>query len=150
MRGFRFRLQKVLELREQTEKESALRLVEARMEAAAALRALESLEEARRAGAEQAGRVADGGVPAGELQRLALLVHQLDLHVAVASEAARDADARVDDLAAEFEDAFTQRRVIDRLREKHLELWKVEENQRDRATMDEFAIVRHARRAEGP
>lgn len=146
MRNFRFRLQKVLELRERAEKESAVRLVEARIEAEAALRAVESLEAARLAGAERAGRVSLDGITAGELQRLSLLVQQLDQHLAAASEAADSADARVDEMSTEFEGALIRRRVLDRLREKHLELWRSEEEQRDRATMDAIALSRHTRR----
>lgn len=148
MKGFRFRLQKVLEHRERLEKESAVRLAEARNEAEAALRAVESLEAARRAGAERAGRVSLDGVTAGELQRLALLVQQLDQHLVAASEAMDDADRHVDAMTTEFEDALTQRRVLDRLREKHLLLWRSEEEQRDRAVMDAIALTRHTRRQE--
>jgi flagellar biosynthesis chaperone FliJ len=82
-------------------------------------------------------------VQAGELQRHALVAQQLDLHLAVASEAMDEADARVDNLEVEFSDALTRRRVLDKLREKHLELWKTGEVQRDRATMDAIAIARH-------
>ena len=150
MGGFRFRLQKILELRERLEKESAVRLNTARVDADAAQRALETLEAARRGSTEDVGRTAGAAVQAGELQRLALLVEQLDLHLAVASEAMEEADARVDDLEVEFSDAITRRRVLDKLREKHLEMWKTEEVQHDRATMDAIALARHAlRRVQG-
>jgi flagellar FliJ protein len=142
MAGFRFKLQKILELRARLEKESAVRLNAARIDAEAAQRALEALEAARRGKAQESGQ-SGAAVQAGELQRHALVAQQLDLHLAVASEAMDEADARVDNLEVEFSDALTRRRVLDKLREKHLQLWQTDEVQRDRATMDAIAIARH-------
>jgi flagellar FliJ protein len=149
MGGFRFRLQKILELRARLEKESASRLNTARVEADVAQRAMETLELARRESSEEVGRAGGATIQAGELQRLSLFVQQLDLHLAVASEAMDEADARVDDMQSEFKDALTRRRVLDNLREKHLGLWKTEESQRDRATMDAIALARHASKRAG-
>lgn len=148
MKNFRFRLQKVLELRERAEKESAVRLADARCRAEAASRAVESLAAARRASVERADTVRIEGVTAGELQSLSLLVQQLDRHLEIAIEAANSADAQLHHVTAEFEAAMTRRRVIDRLREKHLESWRSERERRDRAAMDAIALARHTRRQE--
>jgi len=149
MSGFRFKLQRILELRARLEKESAIRLNTARVDAEVAQRALETLEAARRGSAQESGPTAGAAVQAGELQRHALVAQQLDLHLAVANEAMEEADARVDNLQVEFSDALTRRRVLDKLREKHLELWQTEEVQRDRATMDAIALARHVLRKGG-
>lgn len=146
MSGFRFRLQKVLELRERLEQESATRLAAARQEAAEARQAMEALQSARERGVEAAGRTASASTTAGELQRIALLIEHLDEHLAAAENAHREAGDKVNELAAAFERALTERQVIERLRERKLADWRGNEQKRDQALMDAVAVTRHARK----
>lgn len=143
MAAFRFGLQRILELRQRAEKESARKLAHARQEAALALEAVRALEEARRAGAEEANRGDGSVVRAGELQRLALLVNTLDHHLEHADEVSREADARLDGASAEFQVAHAGRRALDLLRDKHSALWLAEQERRERALLDAVALARH-------
>jgi len=146
MSGFRFNLQKVLELRERLQVESAMRLAAARTEADRAKHAMQALEEARVRGVEEAGRTATNPTSAGELQRIALLIDQIDQHLDAAETAHREAGEKVTDIAAEFKRAFIERQVLDRLRTRKLADWRETEQRVDQAKMDEVALVRHTRR----
>jgi flagellar export protein FliJ len=146
MSEFRFRLQKVLELRERLANESATRLAAARTEADRAMSLMKELEQARARGVEKAGETMNGNTSAGELQRIALLIEQLDEHLEAAETAHREAGEKVTDLAGAFERAFTERQVIERLRERKLADWRETEGRADQATMDAVALTRHTRR----
>ncbi len=144
--GFRFRLQKVLEVREQREKESATRLAEAHNEAVLAEQKRLAIEAARNRGVEGTSRGSGTPAPAGTLQQMALFIAQLDEHLAVAEKAQEEAGARVDTARNEFRHALTQRQVMDRLRERYLTLWREGEERLDRTTMDAVALARFTRR----
>jgi flagellar export protein FliJ len=148
MSNFRFGLQKVLELRRRLEKESARKLSEARVDAAVALEVVQALEQVRQASAEQVSSTGNGVVPAGELQRLALIVSTLDDHLEVANDTSDEADAKVTGLSSEFQSAHADRRALDILKEKHRALWNAQEEKRDRALLDAVALARHVRRAQ--
>jgi flagellar export protein FliJ len=148
MSRFRFRLQKVLELRARMEKESATRLAAARHEAEAAQREREALEQARNRGIEEAEKAAGTPVAAGELQQIALMIQQLDEHLQAAEKAEGEADAKVGGLVVEFEQALTRRQVIDRLRERQLATWRESEERLDRSAMDAIAHNRHNNRSQ--
>ena len=141
---FRFRLQKVLQLREEREQSVATQLVQAQDAAGAAREARHTLESAR------TDLAAAQSVPAasvGELQNLSYLIEQLDARVSDADAAVGDADEAVQRVQAELRDAFRDRRAIDLLRERHLESWKAAETQLDRQTMDEIALTRFTQNA---
>jgi flagellar export protein FliJ len=146
MSEFRFRLQKVLELRERLARESATRLAAARSEADRAMSLMKELEEARERGVEKAGETMNGNPSAGELQRIALLIEQLDEHLEAAQTAHREAGEKVTDLAGAFERAFTERQVIERLRARKLADWRETEERADQANMDAVALTQHTRR----
>jgi flagellar FliJ protein len=146
MSKFRFKLQKVLELRERLEKESATQLAAARHDADLAQQALRHLQEAKQQGAEEAGKAAEARVPAGELQQIALMIEQLEQHLEAAEQAAREADARVHDMVAEFEKCVTNRQVIDKLKERQIANWREGEQRSDQRTMDAVAIARYTRK----
>jgi flagellar FliJ protein len=139
---FRFRLQRVLDLRAQREQELGMALAAARTAAESArlrCEALESVREAERAA------IGESECSVGELRTLALALDCLDAHVAAAQDAAAAAERSVAQLQDDFTNAFQQRRVIDRLRERHHETWRTAEAQDDRDTMDDIALSRHQR-----
>jgi flagellar FliJ protein len=140
---FRFRLQRVLELREEHEQSVATQLVQARDVASAAREVRDTLESAR------TDLAAQGRQPAsvGELQNLSFLMEQLDVRMTDAHSAVGDADEAVDRVQSELRAAFQDRRAIDLLRERHLESWKAAETQLDRQTMDEIALTRFTQTA---
>jgi flagellar protein FliJ len=145
MSAFRFRLQRVLELRERVEQTAAARLAAARDEADAAGRALESLHALRAAGVGEIA-AAHGARTAGQMQNLTFLIDRLDGRLEAARGASAAADAAVREREGEFTAAFQERRVLDRLRERREEEWRAETGGEDRRRMDEIALSRFVRK----
>ena len=132
---FRFRLQRVLDLRERKERDAATALVAAEELAAAARAAL-----ARQAAPTEAAET--GELSVGALRTLQFLLGRLDERVEEAASAATSAEdvvaQRQDDLRA----AYRDRRTLDRLRERAQESWRAGESAADRQRMDEIALTR--------
>ena len=147
---FRFRLQKILELRKQREKESATRLAAAREIAAAARQKQADLEKLREENAGALGSAAAEGRAVGELRSVELVVEHLDRQIQEARGASQAAEENVRRLLDEFTNALGERRAIDLLRERQLEEWKAQEAEEDRKTMDSVAIVRYTHRKTTP
>ncbi len=145
MAAFRFRLQPVLDLRAQEERQSAQGLAMARVEADEARRAREDLESLREAGRVRLAQAHGSGGPVGHLQNLAMVVGSVDAHVEAAHDQCRVADERVVESVKAFREAFRQRRSIDQLRERRLEEWRTEQNRTEQKTMDEVALTRHGK-----
>jgi len=145
MAAFRFKLQPVLDLRQQAEKESARGLARARTEAERARSAREDLEAVRDAGRTRLAQAHGAGGPVGHLQNLALVVGSLDAHIAAAEDACRSADERVVESMKTFQEALKQRMSIDHLRTRRLDQWRAEQTKTEQKTMDEVALSRHGR-----
>lgn len=144
--SFHFRLQRVLELREKSEQARAQTLHAAnehadeqrrQQDAMAALRGLQrdSLEAASR-----------GVITAGELQHLTFIIDQLDDRLVRAADDVDAAERLVAEAQLALQLASRDRRVIDRLRERHVERWQDAEQHRDRQHMDEIALSRFTRK----
>lgn len=139
---FRFRLQQVLDLREQAERVLASQLVQALDVERCAQAELEGLQAARQVGAEQAtgaGRTRS----VGELANLAFVLQQLDGQIANAADSVTAAGAAVTQVKEALTVAHQDRRVLDRLRERHAEDHRASEGQLDRRTMDDIALTRY-------
>lgn len=139
---FRFRLQQVLDLREQAERMLASQLVQALDVERSAQAELEGLQAARQQGAAQAagaGRMRS----VGELSNLAFVLQQLDGQIANASDTVAAAGVAVTHAKEALTVAYQDRRVLDRLRERHAEDHRASEEQLDRRTMDEVALTRY-------
>jgi flagellar protein FliJ len=145
MASFRFRLQPVLELREQQERESAVGLARARSEAEIARQAKDDLEALRDAGRARLAQAHGSGGPVGHLQNLAYVVDQVDGQIEHADAACRKADEQVVESMKAFHEAFQLRRSIDQLRTRRLEQWRWDQNRTEQKTMDEVALSRHGR-----
>jgi flagellar FliJ protein len=142
---FKFRLQRVLDLRTKREQEVATQLSEARTQVEAAQRACDEMEEVQRQGRARLAAAHGADPTVGQLQNLSYLVAQLSQHVEEARSAVQSAEANAEKVKSEFTAALQERRVLDRLREKHLETWKADEVQADRSAMDEIALARFTR-----
>lgn len=142
---FKFSLQRVLDLRTQKEKEAAVTLASAKEEAEQARQEADELEQARTHGVTRIAEVRGGGVTVGQLRNLGLVIHALDQQIASARDQVRHADAQVDRCMSDFTSASQDRRVLDRLREKHLQVWHADGVQQDRKAMDSIALTRHVR-----
>ena len=146
---FRFRLQRVLGVRESVEKQRAQELARAAAEEQLASDAHDDaaarLEARRVATSLPEGRT----LAAGMLHNLELTVHAASDEVTwtkAALEAAADDTLRTN---ARYLDARRDRRVLERLREERLHTWHESEVRRDRRAMDDIAQVqrRHKRAA---
>ena len=139
MTMFRFRLQKVLDLKEAREREVASQLARAMVAEQAARARLDDLQAVREAsatGPEESRSV-------GELANLAFVLECIDGHIATANEAVAAAGATVAQTQEALTIASQGRRMLDRLRERHAETHRAVSEQSDRKTMDDVALVRY-------
>jgi flagellar FliJ protein len=138
---FRFRLQQVLDLREKDEQRLASQLAHVLGLEREAKQQLEGLRSAREAGA---GLTASGTKRSvGELANLAFLLEQMDNHIQSASEAVDAAGDQVSQAKEALTAALQDRRIMDRLKDRHEESYKASTEQSDRRTMDEIALTRY-------
>ena len=148
MSAFKFRLQQVLELREQQEKQVAAKLAEAEMAADEARMAQRALETIRQSGS-QALRSAHGSEPTiGQLKTIGYVIEQLNHHIIDAQSRVEMAEQLVSQARTDLTSALQARRVLSRLRERHYETWRTEGNAQEMRQMDELALARYARRDE--
>jgi len=146
MAAFKFRLQQVLELREQHEKQVAAKLAEAENAADEARLAQKALESIRQTGSE-ALRSAHGTEPTvGQLKTIGYVIEQLNHHIVDAQTRVEMAEQVVSQARTDLTSALQARRVLSRLRERHFANWRVEDNAEQLRQMDELALARFARR----
>lgn len=137
---FRFRLQQVLDLREKQERHLATQLAAALGAEQVARDALDNLRAEREAGSDGAGRAQSRSV--GELTNLAFILQQLDGQITNANQIVSAANDAVSEVQEALTTAFKNRRVLDRLRERHEETYRVTADQTDRRAMDDIALSR--------
>jgi flagellar protein FliJ len=148
MSAFKFRLQQVLELREQHEKQVAAKLAEAESAADEARNAHHALETIRQNGA-QALRSAHGSEPTvGQLKTIGYVIEQLNHHIIDAQTRVEMAEQVVSQARTDLTSALQARRVLSRLRDRHFANWRAEDNAQQLRQMDELALARFARRDE--
>jgi flagellar FliJ protein len=140
---FRFRLQRVLELRERHERDAATALTRARDAAEAARRDAAALAAARaelaaRGRRGRAGRRAGGGAAQPRLPRSTAWTSAWPS----AGAAVRAAEGAVGEREGALRAAFRDRRTLDRLRERHQDAWRAGAAAADRQAMDEIALTR--------
>jgi flagellar FliJ protein len=145
MTPFRFPLQKVLELREQQEKEKAVGLAQAQQQASVAKEARTDLEAVREAGRVGLARAHGQGGAVGHLQNMSYVVESLDERIQEAESVCEEADDEVVRSMKTFHEAVKQRRTIDTLKERRLGEWRTDEARAETKTMDEIAVTRHGR-----
>ncbi len=143
---FRFRLQRVLGVRESFEKMRAAELAQAaaaERDATAARDAAEARLEARRA----SSTLGTGAtMTAGMLHNLGLTVRAADHEATVAEDTRAAAHDAAEESGDRYLDARRDRRVLERLRDGRHESWQEDEERRDRRAMDDIAqahVQRH-------
>ena len=141
---FKFRLQRVLEMKQQSEQDAALRLAEARGDEEAALLERQRLELARDQGLERVATAA-GAQSIGQLQNFRFLVDRLNEGIAAAEADLQAASAQVQERMEEYSSAYRDRHMLDKLRARALETHRSEEVQQDRKLMDSVALARFLR-----
>jgi flagellar FliJ protein len=147
MSAFKFRLQQVLDLREQHEKQVAAKLAEAETAADEARVAQKALETIRQSGSN-AMRSAHSAEPTvGQLKTIGYVIEQLNHHIVDAQSKVEAAEQLVTQARTDLTSALQARRVLSRLRDRHFENWRLEDNAQQTRQMDELALTRFTRRA---
>lgn len=149
MSGFNFRLQKVLDVRLWKEQERAGQLSVARREMEEAAQVLEHLSAVRAATRDQISLAHGAGGTVGHLRNLREVLGQLDARIAEAAGRHQAAEANVQASLADYTQALQERRILERLRERQEEASRIAESQAEQKTLDEIAVTRHARPAQG-
>jgi flagellar FliJ protein len=140
---FFFRLERILQLRASKEKERARALGGALREEEARRKALEEAAARLDRCGEQIVEATGKTTTAGALRNLNLAVHAAAGEVEAAEDSHRAAEANVDTEREKFGEARTERRVVERLRERRQEAWSVETSRSEQREHDEAA--RHRR-----
>ncbi len=144
MSRYSFRLQRLLDLRQMKEREAA--------GSAAAARAAAETADAHEAGitalrdtTRQEMLPAPGQtVRVADLHEVVFLVKALDGHVEDAKQASLAAERKVQEKQAALGVAMQHRRILDRLKERRADEWRVDDTRQERDVMDEIARGRHA------
>lgn len=145
---FTFRLQRILELREQAEKAKAQALVAAQDVADSAREQRDALADVQTQSRHTLERAQTSAPRIGHLQQLGYVLQSLDARLESADEVVDAADTQVTSARELLEVAARDRRALDRLKERHAEVWRSGETQKDRLGMDEIALARFSRNAE--
>ena len=145
MKRFRFRLQKVLDLRAAVEREKAGRLADARRHATEARQARDDLESIRKAGREILTSAHGSGGSVGHLLNLEYVLEKMESHLEEADAAWAEAEKDVESTLREYHVASQERRTLDQLKEKRLEVWKREADRQEQKAIDEVAVTRFGR-----
>lgn len=146
---FNFRLQRVLDLREQKEQELASALAAARAEAEAALLRCRALEARCDAERQAIAQTATSAQVAGYLQNAAFVIECLEDRLAIARREAQEAEAQAERLQAAFTEAFRDRRVMSKLRDRRQDEHRVHTVRTEQNVMDDIATSRFVRQPAG-
>ena len=146
MSRFRFRLERILHLREREEETRARVLAMAR----------EQEEEQRVRLAQANDRLASAGqaaVPspgaaltAGAMSNIRLSVDAAQRAVDVSHAAHREAQDRASAEEDRFGEARKDRRVLEKLKDQRHDHWKLETDRQEQGRIDEVALVQRARK----
>lgn len=142
---FRFRLQRVLELREKREQAQAVQLARAEETATAARTQHDQLHTLHQASRAQISNAQSGDPTVGHLHHLGFVLSALDQRMGQAAQVVTHAERAVSEARVTLETAARDRRVLDRLKDKHSDAHRAGESHRDRVTMDEVALALYTR-----
>ncbi len=141
MKGFRFRLERVLRLRSRAEREQAQVYGEAmRAEEARRLALAQAAERLERCG-EQVSTALDGQCTAGALTNFQLVMDAASQGLDSAERSHRDALEQMQVEHERLGQARRERRVVERLREKRQEAWTQETSREEQRELD--GVARH-------
>ena len=139
---FRFALQRLLTMRQKAEREAAVELATANNAESVARLNKDALAE-RRAEARDVMLPGLGqSQTIGAIRQVAFLMEQLDTRIVGAAELVAAAERSVQEKQGKLGERVRDRRVLDRLRERQLESWKVEDARAERDVMDGIGRTR--------
>lgn len=147
--GFRFPLEKVLEMRLEEEQRQARLMADARRDARAAREAVQNLEAVRNESRDRLTAAHSTGRSVGQLQNLEWILERMEGEIEQAQEQAKTADQAMDDRMQAFQAAVRKRQSLDKLRRRQAAEWSEAEKVRDRKAMDDAALTRYVRAEEG-
>lgn len=139
-----FRLQRLLDLKAKHEQALAAQLGQAEQQARQERAVHEALEAVRRASVQDM-LSAQGERRVGELRPLEALLDHVDQQLDAQATRVADAERTVDAAQAALAAAHREKRVLDRLREKHHDRSRAEEGQADQRRTDDIAMARFLR-----
>lgn len=142
MSVFRFRLETVRQLRKRAEDERAGDLADAMSDADSAEKEREDVAAVERAGREQLKQMHAG---VARLQSVQVMLDQLEHHHEQAKEKCREAAEVVRDRQQAFVKAVTDRRAIERLKDRREKAWRQDVVRREQKILDEVNVTRHLR-----
>jgi len=142
MSRFKFRLQRVLELREEAEKARAIALVSAQGQATAARDTRDAIAQVRAINHESLTTASNTGCTVGALQQLQYVLGALDVRLQFADSSVVTADSLVRHAQDELRTAFQARHALDTLKDKQAEAHHTAAQDADRVMMDEIALTR--------
>ena len=142
MKRFNFRLQRVLELREEAERARAVQLADAEGQATAARDARNAIAVARDAGNQSLRDASTTGSTVGALQQMQYVLGALDVRLQLADTQIVTAESLVRRAQDELRSAFQARHALHTLREKQADAHRTAEVGAERALMDEIALTR--------
>jgi len=142
MSRFRFRLQRLLELREEAEKARAIALVSAQGQATAARETRDAIAQVRAINHESLTTASNTGCTVGALQQMQFVLGALDVRLQFADSSVVTADSMVRHAQDELRTAFQARRALDTLKDRQSEAHHTAAQDADRALMDEIALTR--------
>lgn len=143
---FKFRLQRLLDLRTAHERAKSVEMVRAEAECEARRAALADLEAMRDQGRGTLLPPAGAAGSVGQLRNAAFVVELLDGQVASAASAVDAAESAAEAIRQDLNAAHMDRRVLDRLRDRHHAGWRDAASQADRQAMDSIALTRFTQR----
>ena len=142
MSRFKFRLQRVLELREEAERARSVALAAAEGQANAARDVRDAIADARDAGHQTLTNASLTGTTVGTLQQMHFVLGALDERLEQADSSVVTADSVVKRAQDELRSAFQAKHALLTLRENQEEVHRTAALGADRALMDEIALTR--------
>lgn len=140
---FKFPLQRLLDLKAQHEREMARQLASAQVAADQERDARDALARAHAAAHSSLAAATGHGITVGHLVSLSQTITPLQERVSQADERTVAAEQVVDERHQQLSAALKERQVLDRLRDKRLDMHRADENARDQAAMDAIALTRY-------
>ncbi|HVO34689.1 MAG TPA: flagellar export protein FliJ [Gemmatimonadales bacterium] len=139
MKRFRFRLERLLGLREAAEQDRARSLGTAARAAAHARELADASARQCLAAQQQISRALGAPLPAGLVSSLAASLARIATTRDVHEQASSEADAAHSDALTDYQQAHRERRVLERLSEIRRGVHEVEAAREERRQMDEVA-----------
>ena len=142
MSRFKFRLQRVLELRQEAERARSIALGAAEGQAITARDTRDTIQQVRASNQSTLTTASNTGSTVGALQQMQYVLSALDVRLQLANSSLITAESLVRRAQDELREAFQARHALDVMREKQTAAHRATEQSADRALMDEIALTR--------